>query len=254
MTTLISLTQWQETDAATGSATDIYLARWRTDDGITFDAMHGANGRSLYPVRPFGVTLKVPKLTAAQMAEATPAPASTGSATDTPVSEPVELTARDLAAKGSAACPHLANRMNKAADLVEAGAVRLTGDETAVVSSSQDYNISGERCPCDWQKHHPGDHCSHSLAVRMARALGQAHEPHSEDEKEARSAAVVEANRDYKLRRKAEVQKFARERDAKHNCRFVDGDGARTYVRMAMANGAKTIPQHIMNRAQPGRA
>lgn len=85
------------------------------------------------------------------------------------------ITPQALAAKGTAARPDLANRMTKAARLVESGLVDLTGPETAVVTSGHhEYEVDGRSCTCEFQRHRPGQWCSHLLAVRMARAIAAA--------------------------------------------------------------------------------
>lgn len=237
MTTLISLTRWEE--AGNGR----FLARWQTEDGITFDAIHDDSGKALSPVRPFGIRLSPPRLTDGQR--------------ETAVSATVTRhPAYDLADKGTAARPDLAKRMHKAAQLVEAGAVHLLDDDRAIVNSSHAYVITGKQCNCEWQKHRPGEHCSHSLAVRMARALKQPiNEPlaaeFDEAEKEARSEAMATAKREAKIKRASQVESNAQQRNKDYKKWYHSGSGARRYVRKAMANGAETVRADIMQRAQP---
>lgn len=74
--------------------------------------------------------------------------------------------------------PDWSERYTKAARLVEAGHVRLTGPETAVVTGDTDaYDVTGAdknaRCRCRWGDFN-NEPCSHIMAMRMARALGQA--------------------------------------------------------------------------------
>lgn len=110
---------------------------------------------------------------------------------------PGRTTAPGLRAGGSRSGHQagVANRYTKAAQLVEAGQVRLTGPETAEVTGSSDtYQVNG-KCHCEWTKFH-SDPCSHYLAVRMARALAQPIAPVTEAEKEAAHAARVQANKD----------------------------------------------------------
>ena len=146
---------------------DLYSARWLDDAyGINyeFNAVHQADGRPLARTED----CPAPVLTAEQMATAKPfqAPA------------PVTHPAYELAAKGTAVKPEWANRYTKAAQLVEAGQVRLTGPETAVVKSSQAHTITGAakeaKCSCKWGEFKSSEPCSHIIAMRMARALGQA--------------------------------------------------------------------------------
>jgi hypothetical protein len=145
---------------------DLYSARWLDDAyGINweFNAVHQADGRPLARTED----CPAPALTAEQLASAQPfqAPA-------TP-----QHPAYALAAKGTAVRPEWANRYTKAAQLVEAGQVRLTGPETAVVNSSQAHTVTGSgkdaKCSCKWGEFKSSEPCSHIMAMRMARALGQ---------------------------------------------------------------------------------
>ena len=176
MITLLLLTKYNDSD--------LYSARWLDDAyGINyeFNAVHQADGRPLTRTED----CPAPVLTAEQLASAQlfQAPAAP------------QHPAYELAARGTAAKPAWANRYTKAAQLVEAGHVRLTGPETAVVTGSSDtYQVNG-KCHCEWTKFH-SDPCSHYLAVRMARALAQPIAPVTEDEKEAAHAARVAANKD----------------------------------------------------------
>jgi hypothetical protein len=144
---------------------DLYSARWLDDAyGIDyeFNAVHQADGRPLARTED----CPAPVLTADQLTSAQPfqAPA------------PAAHPAYALAAKGTAVRPEWANRYTKAAQLVEAGHVRLTGPETAVVKSSQAHTVTGSgkdaKCSCKWGEF-KSEPCSHIMAMRMARALGQ---------------------------------------------------------------------------------
>lgn len=239
---LLSLSKYTE---------DLFAARWLDDEfglHFEFNALHDATGK------PIGVNRegKAPKLTAEQLSTAQPFQASTGSAAGSAsVAEPVEAQhpAYALATKGTAVRPDWANRYEKAAQLVEAGQVRLTGPETAVVSGSSDtYSVSGDKCHCKWMTFH-SDPCSHYLAARMARALNQPIEPSSEAEKEAACAARRQANKDAMAKQiagRGENKWYQQRKARRHN-----GEGARIYWRMAAANGRTAINPEIARRAQP---
>lgn len=158
MITLLSLTKYTD---------DLLAARWLDDEfglHFEFNALHDADGRPVAANREG----KAPALTAEQLSTAQPfvEPA------------PAQHPAYELAAKGTAVKPEWGKRYQKAAQLVEAGQVRLTGPETAVVKSSQAYTITGSgkdaRCSCKWGEFKSSEPCSHIMAMRMARALGQA--------------------------------------------------------------------------------
>lgn len=153
---LLSLTKYNDSD--------LYSARWLDDAyGIDyeFNAVHHADGRPLARTED----CPAPVLTAEQLASAAL------------FQEPAAHPAYELAAKGTAVRPSWANRYTKAAQLVEAGQVRLTGEATAVVNSSQAHTITGSgkeaKCSCKWGEFN-SEPCSHIMAMRMARALGQA--------------------------------------------------------------------------------
>lgn len=158
MITLLLLTKYTDSD--------LYSARWLDDAyGISyeFNAVHQADGRPLARTED----CPAPVLTAEQLA----------SAALFQEAAPAQHPAYELAARGTAVKPAWANRYTKAAQLVEAGHVRLTGPETAVVKSSQAHTITGSgkdaRCSCKWGEFN-SEPCSHIMAMRMARALGQA--------------------------------------------------------------------------------
>lgn len=220
MTTLISA---QPLTYADGRA-EIY-ATWQDEIG-TYAIIHDTNG--LPVVTPEGVTASA--LTADQVAAAL-----------TPPVHP----AHALAAKGAAARPELAERMSKAAELVEGGAVRLTGPETAVVN---EYAVTAESCACkDFEHHAPGGWCKHRLAVRMARALGQAVQPVTEAEKETAVAERIEAERARVLARVNEGNYKMQQETAKS---YRDGDGARRWMWSHLAhNGYKSVPAEFYQRA-----
>lgn len=224
MISLLTLTKYTDSD--------LLSARWLDDAyGIDyeFNAVHTADGR------PLARTEDCPALalTTEQLSTAQPFTAP-------------QHPAYALAAKGTAARPEWGNRYQKAAQLVEAGQVRLTGPETAVVTgSSGNYTVNG-KCQCEWTKYH-SDPCSHVIAVRMARALARPIVPITEVEKEAACAARRQANRDameLRVARRGE-NKFEKARREQYHT----AEGARRYTRMAMANGATTIPADIWQRA-----
>lgn len=157
MITLLSLTKYTD---------NLLAARWLDDEfglHFEFNALHDADGRPVAASREG----KAPALTAEQMSTAQPfvEPA------------PAQHPAYALAERGTAVKPEWGKRYTKAAQLVEAGQVRLTGPETAVVTGSQAYTITGSgkdaRCSCKWGEFN-SEPCSHIMAMRMARALGQA--------------------------------------------------------------------------------
>ena len=230
-TTLLSLTKYNDSD--------LLSARWLDDAfGIDyeFNAVHTADGRPLARTED----CPAPVLTAEQLSQAQPF-------------QPPQHPAYDLADLGIARHPDWSNRYLKAAELVEAGRVRLLGEIRAVVTGSSNtyaVNITSKQCTCPWMQHHPGDPCSHYLAARMALALNQEAEPLTEAEKEAACAARRQANKDAMARRIAGrgPNKFEETRRARRQ----SGEGARLYWRMAYANGRMTITPEIAQRAQPG--
>lgn len=213
-----------------------FYAKWFDCDDIsqsighTVGAIHASDGRP--EVANLG--LHVPGLTAEQMQQA----------------QPDQHKAYQLAALGITKRPDWANRYQKAAELVEAGHVRLTGPDTAVVTGSEEHNIYDDKCHCKWMTFNPSEPCSHYLAVRMARALNQPIEPLTEAEKEARGAARRQANRDATQLRIASRGENIHERNRQQARR--DGDGARQWIRAAQANGRITIPPPIWERAYSG--
>ncbi len=232
MITLLSLTKYSD---------NLLAARWLDDAyGLRFEfnALHDADGRPTAANRE-GVA---PRLTAEQLSTAQPfvepAPAEPAA--------PAQHPAYELAERGTAVRPEWANRYTKAAQLVEAGQVRLTGPETAVVSGSSDtYQVNGT-CSCKWASYN-SEPCSHYLAVRMARALAQPVQPITEAEKEAACAARRQANRDamqLRIARRGD-NKFERARSNQRGT----AEEARRYALMAMANGATSIPAEIWVKA-----
>lgn len=160
---------------------------------------------------------------------------------------PPRHPAYDLAEKGTAVRPEWANRYAKAARLVESGAVRLTGDETAlVVGDGGEHRVDGRACDCQWQTHHPGDPCSHYMAVRMARALGQAVQPLTELEDRRAMEAQREQRRAETAARADQANYEERRRQAQARR---DGLGAERWIKMAAANGQTAIPENIYRRA-----
>jgi hypothetical protein len=207
-------------------AGDVF-ATWQDNLG-TFSAIHGKDGR--VQTAPAGVT--VPRLTSDQVAAAT-----------TP-----RHPAYDLADKISG---RLANRALKAAEMVEAGLVVLNSEQTAVVKT---YQVNGRSCTCAWQIHHPGDPCSHYLAVRMARALNQPIvEPVTGNvASDARPASAKEDS----LHRQAQGHRriIAQERSFRDWCNN-DSDAGRAYVLAAAGAGrtAATSDSKLHARQQRAR-
>ena len=213
---------------------DLFAARWLDDEfnlHFEFNALHDATGKPLAANREG----KAPTLTADQLASAEP------------FTEP-QHPAYALAAKGTAVRPDWSKRYQKAAELVEAGRVRLTGPETAVVSSSQEYTVT-DKCHCKWMTFSNDGPCSHIIAARMARALNQPIQPLTEAEKEARGAARRRANRDAtQLRIAARGEnKYERARRAQVGT----GEDARRYALAAVANGG-AVPADIWVQAHGG--
>ena len=209
-----------------------FYAKWFDSDdatglGHTVAALHHADGR----LDVANLNIRAPRLTEEQMSQA----------------QPDRHRAYQLAALGTAKQPTWANRYQKAAELVEAGQVRLTGENTAVVQGSSDsYTLTDDQCGCKWAQFNATP-CSHYLAVRMARALNQPIVPTTEAEKEAACEARRQANKDAQALRVA-----ARGENIYYNHRRQarsDGDGARQWARMAYANGRTSIPAHIYDRA-----
>ena len=213
---------------------DRYAARWLDDEyglHFEFNALHDGTGKPVAVNREG----KAPALTAEQLSTAQPfqEPA------------PTQHPAYELAAKGTAVRPEWGKRYTKAAQLVEAGHVRLTGPETAVVTGGSDtYQVNG-KCSCKWGKFN-SDPCSHYLAVRMARALSQGIYPLDDAEKETACAANRQANRDAQALRVARrgENKFER---ARRN-QVGTAEEARRYALATMANGG-TIPADIWHKA-----
>lgn len=157
----------------------------------------------------------------------------------------VPSTAQALAGKGAASRPDLAERMEKAADLVDSGSVKLLSDEQAAVG---DYLIDASSCTCkDFEFRAPDGWCKHRLAVRMARATGQAIEGKSDAEKEAAARDRVAADKAATAKR---VYDGRRKLDQEWKQARRDGDGARRWMLSHMAhNGNAPIPAEIYRRA-----
>lgn len=202
------------------------LARWRDEQGLQFDALHAADGKPLATNRHF----RAPRMTAEQIAAAI---------------QPPRHAAYELAERGAAAKPELAGRMEKAAELVAGGKVKIHDPNPLnVIGTIEGYSIYADRCTCADSRYR-GVWCKHRLAVRMARALGQ--------EPEAVSYTSEAAVRE---RERAEQQRIAREvREFNHrdkeswraycNSRY----GSQRYTIMAVANGATTLPPEKWQQA-----
>jgi len=190
-----------------------YYATWRDDEGgiaFTFAAIHDANGRLVV----CNMNLRPPRLTAAQI--------------ETAVCD--QHPAYALAEKGAAAKPALAQRMQKAAALVEAGSVTLTGETSAMVG---DYNITATACTCkDHEYRAPDGWCKHRLAVRMARALGQ---PIDFDAMEREIKARKQRDHEAMVMR-VRQQGHANRRSYRDYCNN-SPEAARRYLLKAAANG-----------------
>lgn len=216
--------------------TEIY-AVWQDELG-TFSAIHRLDG------------------TVSVKAEGTNPPRLTHSQVKAAMVPPLH-PAYALAAKGKAAKPAWGSRYEKAAALVESGAVRLTGQETAVVKGdSGEYQLSSKECTCRWGQYHTSDDpCSHYIAVRMARALNQAIESPVTEIVEVKTAAEKEAEaRDRVEAEKAAVAQRVSDGRYKMDQQWKqarrDGDGARRWMLSHMAhNGYTSVPTDIYRRA-----
>lgn len=199
----------------------LITARWsETVSGVTLEhnSLHDSNGRCLASGRDF----RAPHLSAEQVANAHIA----------------RHPAYELAEKGAASRPDLAERMTKAADLVAGGQVSLTSEVNAIANG---HVVTASSCDCkDFEFRAPGGWCKHRLAVRMARSLNQ---PLFTDEVEVAKRAE---------RRKLELEEMAkRETQADKAHRqwlFNSAEGARRYTLKAMANGAGTVKQSVGER------
>lgn len=201
-------------------------ARWEVVDDYgryEFNAIHDADGKPLAS----NLWCKAPRLTADQMATATPD----------------RHPAYELADKGAAAKPALAKRMQKAARLVEAGAVVRNAEHKATVAGdSGEYavDLTAKRCECSWMNHHPGDPCSHFIAARMARALGQ--EVVTGNVSSETDFQLQQRKYDAQAKRNAEFKKAQYEDDAAFKKWCNSPEGARRYMLKAYANGRIAAP------------
>lgn len=212
-----------------------FYAKWYDADdnypelGHTVAALHDGSGRP----EAVNLGLRVPSLTAEQMQQA----------------QPDQHRAYDLAAQGTAVRPDWANRYQKAAEIVEANGVTLTSDVAAVVvsTSGTTYAIYDKSCTCKFSRLGQGI-CSHYLATRMARALGQ---PIGGDEATRERAAETrrQANRDAKERRIASRGENIAERARR--AQVGTGEDARRYILATMANGG-SIPADKWAQAHSG--
>jgi hypothetical protein len=208
---------------------EIY-AVWRdetADGSFEFAAIHDSSGRAAVA----NMGLRAPRLSREQLHLVRQA--------HQPVPEPAEgrHAAYDLADKLTAQDATWANRAQKAARLVETGAVTLTGPDTAVVKGDSDsYSVNGRICQCPWHEHHPDSPCSHYIAARMARALDQEITPDAEAEKERRSQARALAGREWQLARQVSGHQaiMQRERQARAQARL-NGQNTAVVKRQALA-------------------
>jgi len=137
----------------------------------------------------------------------------------------------EMAAKGKAARPALAGRLDSAAQLVRDGLVLLEGD-TARIGP---YTITAETCACrDFE--YRGGWCKHRLAVRMARHL-TAHGFALPAPQPAAPAPQISARNRALIAGGTVIDRAQRERDAFRR----SGYGAEQRAINAAANG-RTIP------------
>jgi len=154
---------------------------------------------------------------------------------------PDQHPAYNLAAKGATAKPELAERMQKAAAIVEANGVTLTSEDTArVESNGRIYAVVGSSCACpDHKLRAPDGWCKHRLAVRMTRALGKPAAVHIDSETAVMSDAQVRTRK-----HKAQAARNAQFAQMRHEdeesfkkwCN-TSAEAGRRYVITAAANG-----------------
>jgi hypothetical protein len=92
--------------------------------------------------------------------------------------------------------PDTHGRLANALTLVERGQVVESGTHGWEVASQstpgQVYQINGTGCPCDWAHFHPGNRCTHMLAVLLQRkTLALLAQPDPAPEPAATVAATV---------------------------------------------------------------
>jgi len=225
---------------------DGFYVRWHcvdlSDDRVTgqIAALHTADGR--YEVgSDVPADEKMLALSADEMAAAAPA-------------ESPEHPAYGLARLGNRKDTGRSHIYMKAADIVAAGGVDLTHFRTGAVTSTSGkrYTVWDRTCTCEYKKYNPADSnlCSHIIAVRMAQALLTDKELAAQAARTQAAEERAERNREaarVRIANRGENVWMKRRRQA-----FRDGDGARAYIRKAMANGATTVPQEIYEQATGG--
>ncbi|MCW5862803.1 MAG: SWIM zinc finger family protein [Anaerolineae bacterium] len=151
----------------------------------------------------------------------------------------VEEAVGQMVARGTAAMPKLAGRLESAARLVLDGRVVLDGEEVHIGP----YSISSDACTCaDFR--HRGGWCKHRLAVRMGRHLvANGFELPAAVEEEARPI-VTPANR--QLIESGAVIDAAQRAQAGY---AQSGEAARQWALTAMSRGAKSLPAGVAQRA-----
>lgn len=160
---------------------------------------------------------------------------------DVPARRPgtVEEAVGEMVARGTAARPALAGRLESAAGLVLEGRVVLDGEAARLGP----YTITADACTCaDFR--HRGGWCKHRLAVRMGRHLAaNGFELPQAVEEEARPI-VTPANR--RLIESGAVIDAAQRAQAGY---ARSGEAARQWALTAMSRGAKSLPADVAQRA-----
>ncbi len=161
---------------------------------------------------------------------------------DAPAPRPatVAQALAEMTARGKAARPGLAGRLESAAQLVVGGRVDLVDEVGAKVGP---YRVSAEGCTCaDFT--HRGGWCKHRLAVRMARHLA-AHGftlPAAVEE----AARPIVREKDRRLIESGAVVDAAQRERAGY---ARSGEAARQWALQAMSQGAGSLPADVARRA-----
>lgn len=157
-----------------------------------------------------------------------------------------EHPAYELARAGYRADRAHRNLYLKAADMVAGGRVERHGYRVATVQGdSGTYLVQDRRCQCAFATYNPGRTCSHIIAARMVEALMT-----DEEKAAAHEARVAKAEQE---RRERIANRGPNVYSEWRRQALTDNEGARSYMRIAMANGATSFRQDIVDRAT-GRA
>ena len=207
------------------------VAMWGYEAGALLDALKAAGARLVQSVEGWSRVCRV-----------TSEEASSAVARPRPGTLPEALA--EMVAKGSAAKPGLAKRLESAAGLVGDGLVALVDDAEARIGP---YHITAEACTCpDFT--HRGGWCKHRLAARMARHLcanGFTLPQRAEPEK-----CPLIRRGDLALIASGQVIDESRRREMAYR---ESGHGARDRAMRMLGNGAVTLPAELARRAGVGR-